>query len=89
LKIQIKFFASFREFFQEREVELQNGSDMGDLLSLLCDSSKRREQIFDGTELKPYLAILKNGKHINHLNGLETKLDDGDTVAIFPPVGGG
>ncbi len=89
MKIKIKFFASFREVFQERELELPNGSSMRDLLNLLCDSSKRREQIFDGGELKSYLAILKNGQHIYHLNGLETKLDDGDTVAIFPPVGGG
>jgi len=89
LKIKVKFFAFFREFFQEREVELRNGSTMRDLLNLLCDSSKRREQIFDDAELKPYLAILKNGQHIFHLNGLETKLDDGDTVAIFPPAGGG
>ena len=89
MKIKAKFFASFRELFQEGEVELPNGSTMGDLLNLLCDSSKRREQIFDGAELRPYLAILKNGQHIFHLNGLDTKLDDGDTVAIFPPVGGG
>jgi molybdopterin synthase sulfur carrier subunit len=91
LKIKVKFFASFRELFGERqrEVELQNGSNMMDLLNLLCDSSKRRAGIFDGNELKPYLAILKNGEHIHHLNGLETKLDDGDTVVIFPPVGGG
>jgi molybdopterin synthase sulfur carrier subunit len=89
LKIRVKFFASFRELFQEGEVELQSGSTMGDLVNLLCDSSKRREGIFDGAELKPYLSILKNGQHIFHLSGLETKLDDGDTVAIFPPVGGG
>jgi molybdopterin synthase sulfur carrier subunit len=89
LKIKVKFFASFRELFQEGEVELPKGSNMRDLLNLLCDSSKRREGIFDGNELKPYLAILKNGKHIHHLNGLETKLDDSDTIVIFPPVGGG
>jgi len=91
LKIKVKFFASFREVFQvrEREVDLQSGSNMRDLLNLLCDSPKRLEQIFNGGDLKPYLAILKNGKHIYHLNGLETRLDDGDTVVIFPPAGGG
>ena len=91
LKIKVKFFASFRELFQEkeREVELQRGSNMRDLLNLLCDSSKRRDQIFEGGELKPYLAVLKNGKHIDDLNCLETRLEKGDTVVIFPPAGGG
>lgn len=89
MKIQLKFFASFREFFQDRYVELQSGANMRDLLDLLCDQSKRRAEMFDGNELKPYVAILKNGKHIHDLNGLETKLEDGDTIVMFPPVGGG
>ena len=87
----MKFFASFRELWggKEKEIELQGGSNIGELLDLLCDSSKRREQIFNGGELRPYLAIMKNGNHIQYLNGLETKLDEGDTIVIFPPVGGG
>ncbi|HCA40738.1 MAG TPA: hypothetical protein DEP01_04035 [Aminobacterium sp.] len=33
--------------------------------------------------------IMVNGKHIVHLQGLDTPLNDSDTVNIFPPVGGG
>ncbi|MDH5419483.1 MAG: MoaD/ThiS family protein, partial [Candidatus Bathyarchaeota archaeon] len=33
--------------------------------------------------------ILINGRGIKALQGFETKLKEGDTVAIFPPVGGG
>jgi molybdopterin synthase sulfur carrier subunit len=91
LKIKIKFFATFRELFQEeeREIDLQSGSNMRDLLNLLCDSSKLREQVFDDGKLRPYLNILKNGQNIHHLKGLETGLEEGDTVDIFPPIGGG
>jgi MoaD family protein len=91
LKIKIKFFSFFRDLFQtgEKDVNIERGTNVQDLLNLLCDSSKKREQVFEGRELKPYLAILKNGKHIHSLNGLETKLDEGDLIAIFPPAGGG
>jgi molybdopterin converting factor small subunit len=30
-----------------------------------------------------------NGKRIELLDGYETKLSDKDSVALFPPVGGG
>ncbi len=91
MKIKIKFFSFFRDLFQaeERKVDMEKGAEVKDLLDLLCDSTKKRERVFEGQELKPYLAILKNGKHIQSLKGLETKLDDGDLIAIFPPAGGG
>ncbi len=91
LKVTVKFFAYFRELFKGREeqIELQSGSCAGDLLNLLCNSPGRREQIFDGGMLKPHILVFKNGRDIRHLSGLETKLDEGDAIVIFPPVGGG
>lgn len=91
MKVTVKFFAYLRDIFRGREekIELQNGSSIGDLLSLLCDSPACRGQIFDGDELKPQMVVLKNGNHVKHLSGLDTKLDDGDTVVLIPPVGGG
>jgi molybdopterin synthase sulfur carrier subunit len=91
MRIKIKFFSFFRPIFQadEKEVDMEKGTHVQDLLNLLCDSPAKRERMFEGQGLKPYLAILKNGKHIDSLNGLETKLDDGDLISIFPPAGGG
>ena len=40
-------------------------------------------------EVKGFLQFLVNGKSAATLNGLETKLEDGDVLAILPPVGGG
>jgi molybdopterin converting factor small subunit len=39
--------------------------------------------------VQKYIQILINGTGIKALQGFKTKLKEGDTVAIFPPVGGG
>jgi molybdopterin synthase sulfur carrier subunit len=40
-------------------------------------------------EPKPNALILVNGKEISVLNGLETKVNDGDEVVFVPVVHGG
>lgn len=92
MKIKVKFFAPFRELFgaNESEIELRSAPDVRELLNLLCKSSERREKIFDQFgELRPYVMILKNGQPIQILDGVRTKLEEGDEIAIFPPVSGG
>jgi MoaD family protein len=37
-----------------------------------------------------FSAILVNGRHYSHLpDGLDTRLAEGDEVALFPPLAGG
>jgi MoaD family protein len=40
-------------------------------------------------EVRGFLQFLVNGKSATTLNGLQTELEDGDVLAILPPVGGG
>lgn len=91
MKVRVKFFAYFRELFQgkEQEIELNKGTTVGQLLNLLCQSVECRKEIFDNSKLKPAVVVMKNGTHIHNLNGLETQIDDSDTIAIFPLMGGG
>jgi len=39
--------------------------------------------------VRSHLHLLINGRSITTLQGFETRLEEGDSFAIIPPVGGG
>ncbi|MGD1009267.1 MAG: MoaD/ThiS family protein [Candidatus Aminicenantales bacterium] len=89
--IKTKFFAYFRDLFagRDRDVDIGDGRTVRDALNVLCDTPSRRAEIFAGNEPKPHLVLMVNGVHIQSLQGLETELKTGDTLAVFPFLGGG
>jgi len=91
MRIKAKFFAYFRDLFggREKDVDLGDGRTVRDALDLICDSPGLRGEIFDGPDLKPHLVVMVNGVHIHSLRGLDTELAAGDTLAVFPFLGGG
>ena len=92
IKVRVETFANIREILKKKEVELMMGdySSVWNLLTQLCDSYPRlRRVIFEDDKLSDHVIILKNGRNIRWLDGLRTKLGDGDEIAMFPPVGGG
>ena len=74
------------------DVQLWSAITIGELLTRLTEKygEKFREYLYDerGT-VQSFLSILVNGKSIYVLQGLDTELKEGDSVAILPPVGGG
>lgn len=90
-RINVQFFATFRDIFGTKamEVTVKPGTTIGELLGLIFNTEERRKKIFANGKIKPYVIILKNGRHIQHLNGLETEIGKGDTISIFPPIAGG
>lgn len=93
MKVKVKFFATFRELFgKEVEIELGSGTNIQDLLNLLCDSRQRRQTVFDDSgKVRYFLGILKRSRHIQYLVKTDTdkELKDGDVVTVLPPIGGG
>jgi molybdopterin synthase sulfur carrier subunit len=94
MKVKVKFFTSLREITGKKvdEIHLQNAITVEELLTLLSEKygKKFREYIYNKKEkVQDFLSFLVNGKNINVLQGFDTELKQGDTVAILPPVGGG
>jgi MoaD family protein len=91
MTVKVKFFAYFRDLFggRERDLVLGPGATVGDALAALCDTPARRAEIFVGDGLKPHLVVMINGAPLPPAEGLAAPLAAGDTLAVFPMVGGG
>jgi adenylyltransferase/sulfurtransferase len=91
MAVTVKLFANFREAAGKNQIEIQ-ADDIKTLLDKLTKigGAKLAEQLYTKNgKLRDTVHILVNGRGINLLKGLNTRLKDGDTVAIFPPVSGG
>ena len=94
IKVKVRFFTRLRELVGKREVELEFKEHItaADLLSFLDEryGSGFKNYIYgeDG-KVRSFLQFLVNGKSVSALEGFETRLKNGDVIAIIPPVGGG
>ncbi|MDY7027075.1 MAG: MoaD/ThiS family protein [Spirochaetota bacterium] len=91
--ITVKFFTTLRILLRRAEIQLDiTSSTVRDLLQL-CEqriSQPFLHKLVDPQkEIIPGTIILVNGHNILHLKGLDTPINSGDQIALFPPGGGG
>ncbi|MDX1744793.1 MAG: ubiquitin-like small modifier protein 1 [Halobacteriales archaeon] len=91
MNVQLRLFATFREAVGERSVDrdFPEDSTVGDVLHTLDEEYPAFEVFDEDGTLREYLSILVNGRDITHLDGVDTPLEDGDKLSLFPPVAGG
>jgi molybdopterin synthase sulfur carrier subunit len=92
MRLQLRFFANFREAVGTKTVEREypDGATVGAVLDALEDEYEGLAgQLLADGDVAPQINVLKNGREVVHLEGVETGLDDGDTLSVFPPVAGG
>jgi len=92
MKVRVEVYGFLRNLMGWRSIEMEFAEDLtvGQLLELLVEQRPEvKDLIFEGENLKSYLKVLVDGRDYRLLGGLKTKLRDGSTISIFPPVGGG
>ena len=96
MKIKIKGYFSFKKVLRNlgvTEIEISGGTLRGllDVLSSMYGEGFT-DLIYDSRtkSVRRDIRILLNGRHIVHLpKGLDTELNEGDEIGLFPPVAGG
>jgi len=87
-----KLFADLAEATggKEIEVDAEPGDTVGTALSsLVAEHPDLEDRIYDGGELREHINVLRNGTNVSTESGLDTELEAGDELALFPPVSGG
>ena len=92
MQVELNFFATFREAVGEKTVsrELDEGATIGDVLTdLESEFDGLDGQLLDDGDVRPQINVLRNGREVAQESGTATAVEDGDTIAVFPPVAGG
>ena len=93
MRLELKFFATFREAvgskYRDREYDADEVTVREVLADLEAEYGDLAGQLLEDGDLRPQINVLKNGREVLHIDGPDTTLSDGDTLAVFPPVAGG
>jgi len=93
IKVKVKSYFYMREAIGKPELELEmEKNTVRDLLLKLTERYGELKKVIieqQTMEIQPYILVLLNGRRVNLSGGLDTQLNNGDVVAIFPPVMGG
>lgn len=94
--IKIRFFTVLRELTNKKEETLNFENLTVTVADVIKSLSEKYGKSFDDyvfeaetRQVKGFLQFLINGTSAATLEGLDSTLQDGDVLAILPPVGGG
>ncbi|MGB9987536.1 ubiquitin-like small modifier protein 1 [Salarchaeum japonicum] len=84
-----KLFADLAEVAGDRHLTVTvDGDTVGDALNALLDDHPALEDrvLDDDGDLHDHINVLRNGQQVDDL---DTPVEPGDELALFPPVSGG
>ncbi len=93
MELELRTFATFREAVGAKNTTHSHPGESATVEAVLRELEEEYDglagQLIEDGELRPQINVLKNGREVLHIDGLDTELADGDTLSIFPPVAGG
>ena len=96
MRVKVEYLGHIKTLLQSRreeEIEIEDNSSISDLLMVLSekhgDSFKKAVYEAGSKDIKSNFIATVNGYLLNQLNGVETKLKNGDRVVLMPIVSGG
>lgn len=97
MRVSVRFFTTLREVTGKKDESLEfprrEAVTVDSVLKRLVELHDKSfvEYVYDHKTggVRGFLQFLINGRSIASFEGLNTKLSDGDVLAIIPPVGGG
>lgn len=95
MKIKVRYFTTLRELSgtKEEELEIEDGSSLAQLIEKvsLKYGGEAFNYLHDKTtgRIDSSIKFLVNGMDLRRLQGFETRLKEGDIVAVIPAIGGG
>jgi len=93
--VVVKVFGNLKAIFGTSELEIDvcyEDKTVNSVLNVLMKQfgeSLRRELLDSTGKIKAVYSILVNGRNIALMSGLNTRLEENDTVSILPLVEGG
>jgi molybdopterin synthase sulfur carrier subunit len=92
MKIKVKTFARFRELIgTDFDLELPGGSTVLDgVTRLVSGDAATKDAILDEHgSIRSHVIVMVNKRRLPNRERESLSLQDGDELAIFPPVAGG
>lgn len=96
LQVKVEYLGHIRHILgneREEEIEIEDDALIVDLLRKLSDKygESFKKTIYEpsGTDVKSNFMATVNGYLLNQLNGLKTKLRQGDHIILMPVISGG
>jgi molybdopterin synthase sulfur carrier subunit len=85
----IKLFGNLRSHVEASSLEI-SGANIRAVVDALCERNPSlSDALFEDGQIRPHFIITLNGRDVQLAQGLDTPINDGDQIAIFPPIAGG